>query len=48
MDEKNISSTFMALLGIVETLRDCINDINEVYEEAGKEVSEIWRQRKKY
>ena len=48
MDEKNISLAFMALLGIAETLRDCISDINKVYEEAGREVFEIWRQRKKY
>ena len=46
MDEKNISSTFMALLTIVETLRECISDINEVYEDAIKEVSQTWKMKR--
>ena len=46
MDEKNISSTFMALLTIVETLRGCISDIDEIYKDAIKEVSQTWKMKR--
>lgn len=43
MDKTNLSPTFRELVEIIEALRDCITDINEVYNDAAKEVNEAWK-----
>lgn len=47
MDEltKNYSPSFRELIGIVEVLRDTINNIDEVYEKATREVIETWKKK---
>jgi hypothetical protein len=46
MDEKNLSPTFLAMLEIIEVLRDTINNIDEVYNETTKEMVTVWNKLK--
>ena len=41
--EKQFSPTFQAIVGIIELLAETIKKIDEVYNDANKEVEKIWR-----
>jgi hypothetical protein len=43
MDEKNFTPTFRVLIGIMEALRDCIDDINDEFASAIEEVRSVWK-----
>jgi len=48
MDEltKNYSPSFREFIGIVEVLRDTLNNIDDVYNETAKEMVTIWQRLK--
>ena len=43
MDESILSPTFRVMVGIVEALRDYIDNINDEFASAIEEVESVWK-----